>query len=56
MPSRMRSLVTAALLAGAVTGGIDDFDISASGRWVRLELTERGTGYGYSLFHFGVYA
>ncbi len=37
-------------------GGIDDFDISASGRYVRLELTQRGTGYGYSLFHFGVYA
>ncbi|MEU9029748.1 discoidin domain-containing protein [Streptomyces sp. NPDC048383] len=25
-------------------------------RWVRLELTERGSGYGYSLFHFGVHA
>ncbi len=37
-------------------GGIDDFDITASGRYVRLELTGRGTGYGYSLFHFGVYA
>ncbi|MGW7318899.1 discoidin domain-containing protein [Streptomyces sp. NPDC054865] len=37
-------------------GGIDDFDIATSGRYVRLELTGRGTGYGYSLFHFGVYA
>ncbi|WP_327251181.1 hypothetical protein [Streptomyces sp. NBC_01244] len=30
--------------------------ISASGRYVRLELNQRGTGYGYSLFRFGVYA
>ncbi|MDJ0383100.1 discoidin domain-containing protein [Streptomyces sp. G-G2] len=37
-------------------GGIDDFDIAASGRYVRLDMTQRGTGYGYSLFHFGVYA
>ncbi|MFD9455939.1 discoidin domain-containing protein [Streptomyces sp. NPDC059985] len=37
-------------------GGIDDFDIAASGRYMRLEPTGRGTGYGYSLFHFGVYA
>lgn len=37
-------------------GGIDDFDIAASGRYVRLELNQRGTGYGYSLFHFGVHA
>lgn len=37
-------------------GGIDDFDVAASGRYVRLELTRRGTGYGYSLFHFGVHA
>lgn len=37
-------------------GGIDDFDVSASGRYVRLDLTQRGTGYGYSLFHFGVCA
>ncbi|MCX5609678.1 discoidin domain-containing protein [Streptomyces sp. NBC_00047] len=37
-------------------GGVDDFDVSASGRYVRLDLTQRGTGYGYSLFHFGAYA
>lgn len=38
-------------------GGIDDSAISASGRYVRLDMTQRGTGYGgYSLFHFGVYA
>ncbi|WP_424216838.1 discoidin domain-containing protein (plasmid) [Streptomyces sp. BI20] len=37
-------------------GGIDDFDIAANGRYVRLDLTARGTGYGYSLFQFGVYS
>lgn len=37
-------------------GGIDDHDINASGRYARLDLTQRGTGYGYSLFHFGVYS
>ncbi|MER5813221.1 discoidin domain-containing protein [Streptomyces sp. NPDC002033] len=45
-----------AYATSAGDGGIDDFDLSASGRYVRLELTQRGTGYGYSLFQFGVYA
>ncbi|RII11817.1 F5/8 type C domain protein [Streptomyces sp. YIM 130001] len=36
-------------------GGIDDFDATGSGRYVRVEGTERGTGYGYSLYEFGVY-
>ncbi|MDI5967860.1 discoidin domain-containing protein [Streptomyces sp. SL13] len=37
-------------------GGIDDFDVSGSGRYVRLDATARGTGYGYSLYEFGVYS
>ncbi|MEU8460950.1 discoidin domain-containing protein [Streptomyces sp. NPDC029003] len=45
-----------AYATSAGDGGIDDFGLSASGRYVRLELTQRGTGYGYSLFQFGVYA
>ncbi|WP_299537155.1 discoidin domain-containing protein [uncultured Streptomyces sp.] len=36
-------------------GGIDDFDVSGTGRYVRLYATARGTGYGYSLNEFGVY-
>ncbi|MFC8128313.1 discoidin domain-containing protein [Streptomyces sp. NPDC057302] len=36
-------------------GGVDDFDVSGSGRYVRVNGTERGTGYGYSLYEFGVY-
>ncbi|MFE2427680.1 discoidin domain-containing protein [Streptomyces sp. NPDC059373] len=38
------------------SGGVDDFDVSGSGRYVRLLLTARGTAYGYSLYEFGVYA
>ncbi|MFJ6213938.1 discoidin domain-containing protein [Streptomyces sp. NPDC092296] len=38
------------------SGGVDDFDVSGSGRYVRLNLTQRGTAYGYSLYEFGVYA
>jgi F5/8 type C domain len=37
-------------------GGVDDFDVSGSGRYVRLYGTARGTAYGYSLYEFGVYA
>ena len=37
------------------SGGFDDFDVSGSGRYVRLYLTQRGTSYGYSLWEFGVY-
>jgi hypothetical protein len=38
------------------TGGVDDFDVTGSGRYVRLNLTQRGSAYGYSLYEFGVYA
>ncbi|MER7936289.1 MULTISPECIES: discoidin domain-containing protein [unclassified Streptomyces] len=37
-------------------GGIDDFDVTGTGRYVRVNGTARGTGYGYSLYEFGVYA
>ena len=37
-------------------GGVDDFDVSATGRYVRVYGTARGTTYGYSLYEFGVYA
>lgn len=36
-------------------GGVDDFDVSGTGRYVRVHGTARGTGYGYSLYEFGVY-
>jgi hypothetical protein len=36
-------------------GGIDDIPVSASGRYVRMLGTQRGTGYGYSLWAFEVY-
>lgn len=36
-------------------GGVDAIDVTASGRYVRLYGTQRGTGWGYSLFEFGVY-
>jgi exo-beta-1,3-glucanase (GH17 family) len=36
-------------------GGFDSIDLTASGRYVRLNLTQRGTAYGYSLHEFGVY-
>jgi hypothetical protein len=36
-------------------GGVDDFDVSGTGRYVRLYATQRGTAYGYSLYEFGVY-
>ncbi|MFC1412597.1 discoidin domain-containing protein [Streptacidiphilus sp. N1-12] len=38
------------------SGGVDDFDVTGSGRYVRLNLTQRGTAYGYSLYEFGVYS
>ncbi|QMU30434.1 discoidin domain-containing protein [Adhaeribacter radiodurans] len=34
---------------------INDFAVSANGRYVRVYGTVRGTGYGYSLFELGVY-
>lgn len=36
-------------------GGVDDITASGTGRYVRLNGTQRGTGYGYSLFDFEVY-
>ncbi|MFD4576961.1 discoidin domain-containing protein [Streptomyces sp. NPDC058417] len=36
-------------------GGVDDFDVNAAGRYVRVHGTARGTGWGYSLYEFGVY-
>ncbi|WP_125773265.1 discoidin domain-containing protein [Antribacter gilvus] len=36
-------------------GGVDSLDVSGTGRYVRLNLTERGTEWGYSLYELGVY-
>lgn len=40
---------------GAGDGGVDDVDLTASGRFVRLAGTRRGTGYVCSLWEFGVH-
>ncbi|NUU16611.1 discoidin domain-containing protein [Cellulomonas humilata] len=32
------------------TGGVQTLDVAATARYVRLDLTARGTGYGYSLW------
>ncbi|WP_030462399.1 DUF1996 domain-containing protein [Kitasatospora sp. NRRL B-11411] len=37
------------------TGGTEQIDLAGSGRYVRLNLTKRGTQYGYSLEEFKVY-
>ncbi len=37
-------------------GGVDNLDVSGTGRYVRLNGTQRGTGWGYSLWEFEVYA
>ncbi|MFI6347165.1 discoidin domain-containing protein [Streptomyces sp. NPDC050560] len=37
-------------------GGVDDFDVSGKGRYVRMNGTGRGTAWGYSLFEFGIYS
>ncbi|WP_394436056.1 discoidin domain-containing protein [Streptomyces sp. SGAir0957] len=37
-------------------GGVDDFDVNGTGRYVRVNGTARGTGYGYSLYEFGIYS
>ncbi|MFD7433741.1 discoidin domain-containing protein [Streptomyces sp. NPDC059861] len=37
-------------------GGVDDHAVSGTGRYVRVDGTARGTGYGYSLYEFGVYS
>ena len=36
-------------------GGVNDFNVSGSGRYVRMYGTQRGTTYGYSLYEFGIY-
>jgi hypothetical protein len=36
-------------------GGTETHTVSGTGRYVRLNLTQRGTGYGYSLWEFQVY-
>lgn len=36
-------------------GGIETLTVAGSGRYVRLYGTQRGTGYGYSLWEFQVY-
>jgi exo-beta-1,3-glucanase (GH17 family) len=36
-------------------GGFDDLALTASARYVRMNGTERGTAYGYSLWEFGIY-
>ncbi|MEV4314842.1 discoidin domain-containing protein [Actinocrispum sp. NPDC049592] len=40
---------------GASDGDVDDLAVTGSGRYVRLTGTQRGTGYGYSLYEFGIY-
>ncbi|MGW0916742.1 discoidin domain-containing protein [Streptomyces sp. NPDC002784] len=37
-------------------GDIDTIDVAANARHLRLHLTARGTGWGYSLHEFGVYS
>jgi beta-glucosidase len=37
------------------TGGIQNLTVSGTGRYVRFYGTARATGYGYSLWEFGVY-
>jgi hypothetical protein len=36
-------------------GGVDSIDVTATGRYVRLHATQRGTGWGYSLYELGIY-
>ncbi|MEJ1199923.1 MULTISPECIES: discoidin domain-containing protein [unclassified Streptomyces] len=40
----------------AGNGDIDTVDVAATARHVRLHLTARGTGWGYSLHEFGIYS
>jgi beta-glucanase (GH16 family) len=37
------------------TGGVQDLTVSGSGRYVRMNGTQRATAYGYSLWEFQVY-
>ncbi|MFI6080097.1 discoidin domain-containing protein [Streptomyces sp. NPDC051217] len=36
-------------------GGVDDIAVTGAARYVRVNATERGTPWGYSLYEFGVY-
>jgi hypothetical protein len=36
-------------------GGIDDLTVNGTGRYVRMYGTQRGTGWGYSLWEFEIY-
>jgi hypothetical protein len=36
-------------------GGVDDVTVAASGRYVRMYGTQRGTAYGYSLYEMEVW-
>ncbi|MER7052481.1 discoidin domain-containing protein [Streptomyces sp. NPDC000351] len=40
----------------AGNGDIDTIDVTETARHVRLHLTARGTGWGYSLHEFGIYS
>lgn len=40
----------------AGNGDIDSIDVAETARHVRLHLTARGTGWGYSLHEFGIYS
>ncbi|MFE0802194.1 discoidin domain-containing protein [Streptomyces sp. NPDC058812] len=40
----------------AGNGDIDTIDVAQTARHVRLHLTARGTGWGYSLHEFGIYS
>jgi hypothetical protein len=37
-------------------GGVDDIDLTGTGRYVRMYGTARGTTFGYSLYEFGIYS
>jgi hypothetical protein len=37
------------------TGGVQDLTVAGSGRYVRMNGTQRATAYGYSLYEFQVY-
>ena len=37
-------------------GGVDGLAAGGSGRYVRVYATQRGTGWGYSLYELGIYA
>ena len=46
---------TTVVTESAGTGGTEVYDIAATGRYVQLVGTARGTQYGYSLFEFQVF-